>query len=523
MTVAPRDRPAAGPGRAGRAARRVGGALAVLLGVVLGVAGALLLVPASRSDVGPFVVDVRVRPAVHGDVVLDVPPLGALRVDSHDGPLGVEARVVRLDPDEVRAVAADPERLRELGDALADDLRAAVRDAVLRGVLAGLLGGAVGATLVLRRPRAPLVGAGLAVVVLAAGGGAAAATGREDALAEPRYDGLLASAPQVVGGVQGLVDRFDDYNAQLLGLVSNVVDLYDVGSTLPVLPVDADVVRVLVVADLHLNPAGVRLTRDLVRSYEVDLVLDAGDLTDWGSTTETRGLTVLGRLGVPYVFVRGNHDSLAVQRQMAAQPDAVALDGDVVEVAGLRVLGDGDPRFTPDAATRGTPEQERDAVVQQGRRLAERAGETDPDVVLVHDPVAGEVVVEAGTVPLVLAGHVHERRRVDGDGSVMLVEGSTGGAGLRGLQGDGPTPMTASVLYLDRSSGELLAVDQLTLGGLGEASVSLERLVLADVERDDDSSDDEGSDGDGSDDDRSATGRSDGDGSEGDGSADGGG
>ena len=467
-----------------RAVRRVLGAVVLLLGVVAGVAAALLLVPPTRADVGPFVVEVRVVPAAAGDVVLDVPPLGALTVDSHNGPLGLRADVARLDPDEVRAVADDPERLLLLGDRVADDLRAAAEDAALRGLLAALAGGAVGATLVLRRPRAPVVGAGLAVVLLAAGGGWAAATVREDALAEPRYDGLLAAAPDVVGGVQGLVDRFDDYNAQLLGLVTNVVDLYDVGSTLPVLPADADVVRALVVADLHLNPAGVRLVRGLVRGYDVDLVLDAGDLTDWGSTTETRGLTPLGRLGVPYLFVRGNHDSLAVERRMDALPDAVALDGDVVEVEGLRVLGDGDPRFTPDAATRGTLQQERDAVLQVGRRLAERAAEVDADVVLVHDPVAGRVVVEAGTAPLVLAGHVHRRGRVDGDGSLMLVEGSTGGAGLRGLQGDAPTPLTASVLYLERSSGSLLAVDQLTLGGFGETRVSLERVVLDDGDDD---------------------------------------
>ena len=54
---------------------------------------------------------------------------------------------------------------------------------------------------------------------------------------------------------------------------------------------------------------------------------------------------------------------------------------------------------------------------------------------MVHDPKQAAPL--DGVVPLVLAGHTHERKVSElDDGTRLMVEGSTGGAGLRGLQGE---------------------------------------------------------------------------------------
>jgi hypothetical protein len=79
----------------------------------------------------------------------------------------------------------------------------------------------------------------------------------------------------------------------------------------------------------------------------------------------------------------------------------------------------------------------------------------------------------------VLAGHTHERNvSVLDAGTRLMVQGSTGGAGLRGLQGEDPTPLTCTLLYLDRVTGELTAYDEITLGGLGQAEVTIERSYV---------------------------------------------
>ena len=74
-----------------------------------------------------------------------------------------------------------------------------------------------------------------------------------------------------------------------------------------------------------------------------------------------------------------------------------------------------------------------------------------------------------------LDGHVHERRSRVVDGTLELTQGSSGGAGLRSFDGGEALPLQMSVLHLDADTGDLLAVDDITIGGVGQRSISLER------------------------------------------------
>ena len=46
------------------------------------------------------------------------------------------------------------------------------------------------------------------------------------------------------------------------------------------------------------------------------------------------------------------------------------------------------------------------------------------------------------------------------------------------LQGDDPLDLTARMLYFDRETGRLVAYDDITMGGLGLASVSIHRSQM---------------------------------------------
>ena len=113
-------------------------------------------------------------------------------------------------------------------------------------------------------------------------------------------------------------------------------------------------VTLLHVSDIHLNPIAFDVITRLVPQFRVDLVVDTGDVTTWGTEVRVTTLSRVAQVGVPYVFVRGNHDSRRTQKAVAASRNAVVLDGDVVEVAGVMIAGIGDPIFTPDVA-RNTP------------------------------------------------------------------------------------------------------------------------------------------------------------------------
>ena len=86
--------------------------------------------------------------------------------------------------------------------------------------------------------------------------------------------------------------------------------------------------------------------------------------------------------------VRGNHDSPLIQSVVAAQPNAVVLDGEVEEVAGLRIWDIGDPRFTPDKSQAPVTDQERARAESFAPRVASRLDDAIPppvDIQVVHD------------------------------------------------------------------------------------------------------------------------------------------
>jgi predicted MPP superfamily phosphohydrolase len=449
--------------------------------ILLAVAGAVLALGIwgrTAAVVGPFDTTLSVHPSIGGDTVVRLAPLGRIRLDTHDAPVRIELRVDELRLADAERFARDPSLLEDVGDDLAADVRAAVRTLALRCLLAAAGGGLAGALLAHVRWKHAVAGVAAGTLVVAGIGGLAAATFDADALAEPRYSGLLTVAPTAVGDVQQIVERFDRYRVQLAELVGNVAALYEAAQGLPEVHGDGDTIDVLHVSDIHLNPQAFDVMRELIKPFDVDAILDTGDITDWGTEPETQLVDQIASLRVPYVWVRGNHDSMRTQAAVAAQPNAVVLDGGGADVAGLRVWGIGDPRYTPAKDQPVGPDVEQEAAEAFApellRRFEASDGADDTDVLLVHDARAAADV--GGEVPLVLSGHTHRaRERRIGRLTRLLVEGSTGGAGLRGLQQEEPVPLSCSLLHFDATTGALVAYDRVTVRGLGRTGVTIER------------------------------------------------
>ena len=448
-----------------------------LLGCWLG------LLAAGRVDasVGPLAAELSVSPSWGGGSAVQIPPLGQLEVDSHGPPWHLNTEVVRINAGDARRIFADPRAVTGLGEQVAADLRAAVIEVLVRSVVVGVVGGLLLGLLVFRRRWRPLLASGaVSLAAILSGGAVAAATWDPAALDEPRYRGRLASAPTVVGDARSIVSDFAKYENQLAKLVTNVSRLYDVTSALPAYRADSSTIRVLFISDLHLNPAAWDIIRSVTDQFDVDVIVDAGDISDHGTAAENAYLEPIATLGVPYVWVRGNHDSSVTEAGMRGLPNVVVLDGEPVEVDGLRFLGGGDPRFTPDKSTADVAPAN---VSQLGLGLASRARQSaaagEPvDITVVHDSDAATEI--DGSVPLVLSGHHHERiwQRLP-RGTLQFKMGTTGGSGFRALQRGEPKDITASVLYIDRETRSLQAWDDITLGGLGLVSATIERRILS--------------------------------------------
>ncbi|TNH28714.1 metallophosphoesterase [Micromonospora orduensis] len=464
--------------------RRVLTAVALVAVTATGITVGTLLAARGSSDVGPFRVAFQLTPSTDGGTEIAIPPLGSLFLDSHDGPLRLTARLDSLDQHRTEALLDDPTGLAQAGDAAPRDLRDAVVRLGLRTLGVSVLASMLLAGLTFRSVGRVAWSGGLALLVTGGTLGAAALTVRPQALAEPRYEGLLVNAPALIGDAQRIADDYTRYAEQLQRLVGNVGKLYTTVSTLPIYEAAPGTTRILHVSDLHLNPAAWPVIRTVVEQYDIDLVIDTGDITDWGSEPETSYVSMIGQLAVPYVYIRGNHDSPRTAAAVASQANAVVLNDSATTIAGVTIAGIGDPRFTPDKQEVETrPWEEPTATVEgTGGQLARtiRSLDVPVDIALVHDPASAPGL--NGTVPLVLAGHTHQRAvttlpPTGAVGTRLAVQGSTGGAGLRGLEGDEPTPLAMSVLYLG-ANRRLQAYDDIRVGGTGTAQVSLNRKVV---------------------------------------------
>jgi predicted phosphodiesterase len=516
---------------------------------VLGVVGVaavgawigMVLAPPTTAVVGPIETQVRVVPSLHPAVQVMLPPAGQVRFETHLTPVAVQARISQVDLESARKLINSPAGLRYLTDTAPDRLRSATVRAAITTAAFGLLGGVALALLAYRRDlRRTAEVAATVVGVFAVTAGLTALTFDADRLAQPRFTGLLSQAPYVANQAGSLVDRLQSYRSGLADIVRSVTALYATSGTLPVLPGQdsGDLITLLHLSDIHLNPLGFDLADRLVQQFHADAVIDTGDITTWGTPVESATLSRIGTLGVPYVFVRGNHDSLGTQEAVARQRDAIVLDDDVVTVAGVVIAGIGDPEFTPNpseaalsrssstavvpeptedgtappaglaggapegaagaaaALTPSTPGPEHggggeDPTTRAPQRLADTIREWNSlhpqrpvQIATLHDPSRVRPLI--GTVPLVLAGHTHHREVSRQGGTMVMVEGSTGGAGVtaRGLarlSGGKPLPLVATLIYLARSgdrAGQIVGYDDVTVGGFGLASITLERHVV---------------------------------------------
>lgn len=220
-----------------------------------------------------------------------------------------------------------------------------------------------------------------------------------------------------------------------------------------------DPVVLVLVSDLHCNVGMAQVMGTLATLAEADAVIDAGDTTMNGTSVEQYCVTSFARAvpaGVPLVTSPGNHDSAETSR-VYARAGATVLDGSVVEVAGLRLLGDSDPNETRIGG--GTSTAAEESAPEAGRRLAEVAcDDGDVDLLVIHTPTVGDQALEDGCVPAQVSGHYHRRVGPEPVGAgVRYISSSTAGATL-GQPTVGPLRgvATLTVLRADRETGALL-------------------------------------------------------------------
>ncbi len=440
-------------------ARRLLWLLAVAaLGAVIGALG-LQMAGTVAGDAGPGVVKLGVRIDNRARTELLVPPFGSISALTHRAPLTVSVQVSQVDVAQLEDLVGDRRAEARLRSEIEADLGSLARHLFVRCLLVAALAGAVVGALVPRR-RWTSVLVGSVGGLLGAGALLWSAWASFDASAfdEPRFEGAVSEAPRIIATARKYVDDFEAVRGRIGVLSAQIRDLYATSLT-EQLASGPGRRRILHVSDIHLNPLGVEVIRELADQFDVDAVLDTGDITSFGHPLEGQFGELLDNFDVPYYLVPGNHDSAANREALGRFANVTVVDGEVVDIAGVRVLGIAHPSFTADNRT-SEEEVERD-LAAQGAGTAELVGSLRPDVLALHD--ARGARASFGHVPLVLAGHVHRRSWKRIDDTLVLTVGTSGATGLGALTVDTNLAYEAAVLYFD--GPDLVAVDNVALRG----------------------------------------------------------
>ena len=312
-----------------------------------------------------------------------------------------------------------------------------------------------------RRPTArQFVSTGVAGLLAIGGTGAGVwGTYQPDRLSSFTTTGLLGTVRSNAGllaDVEARAEQVTPYVKNLLALSQALQEKF-----VPPDITKPTAARFLLVSDIH-GANQYPVMKRIIDDEQITAVIDSGDLLNFGSVTEAELSGIFAsieKLGVPYIFVRGNHDasSLADQallERMARIKNVLLLEPasqsyTEVSVNGVVVAGFNDPRFFGDDNLNNNQKQKPAAEAFNQAY----AGRPRPDIVVSHEPAAVKMVRSA---TLLVNGHLHKGEL---EGNRIGVGTFTGGGtvshllldkqGLVDNQGDQPGELAGQPYAFD--------------------------------------------------------------------------
>jgi predicted phosphodiesterase len=285
----------------------------------------------------------------------------------------------------------------------------------------------------------------------------------------------LQSSPEVLASIESRAGQVEPYVTNWLQLQNALQERFISPEV-----AKADTVRFLLVSDIH-GTNEYAVMKKIVESEAITAVIDTGDLLNFGEVNEGElsGLFKgIASVGVPYIFVDGNHDATsrtdeALLRRLArvknvVLPEPRAADYQLLSIAGVRIAGMNDPRYYGDSNT-----DVGDVEKPAAEAFADAFKDVpDLDIVLAHEPTAADAI-GVGTVKI--RGHLH---RAALDGNTIAVGTFTGGGLMSYYRND------AAEVATDEAGAELTGQPQAfdILRYNADCSVnSLQRLVYSDL------------------------------------------
>ena len=440
----------------------------VLALVIMTILGSMLFIQlfarlSFQYDSFSFTLKTNFNPS--GGTIINVPPMGQLFIKTHQTPWQFIFSLDAIDFTKLEKQLDSLPVKEEWLTTLQQETLRAILKLFLLVVITGLIGGFLTLRIIRIEPFTKhfhygMLGALTIILIFIA---TTVLTYDSSAVQNPQYQGVLASAPWAMNLVTMGLDNIEIIGDNLKKISRDLPKLFKQAAQIKNIGELQFDLAVLHVSDIHNNPAAFEFVSELVNNFKVELIIDTGDLTDYGTPLEAEIIKQISKIKIPYVFIPGNHDSPLIINRMKKVPSVKVLEQGNIKVKGLEIIGLTDPAslsYNSDLAPEEDYLKAADTLYQTVVKL-----EKTPDIIAVHNlKLAKELI---GQVPLILHGHDHQYRLTAEAKTVINDAGTTGAAGLRGLTEEG-VPYSATILYWQQSqSGEMVlkALDSIKING----------------------------------------------------------
>lgn len=414
-----------------------------------------------------------VKPAISGKTSVNLPPFGEILAKTHLHPFLLKVNLERISTPGLKDIAENANNKTDLISTFEKSFQEAVKSWIVRMLVIGAAAGAFSTMLRGRFDYRKVIFGGL-IGLITIGAFQFSMIRSYDYLAfkQPKFKGMLSAAPWLMNAFQKKLDSFGTYKKQVRYMAKNVSTFQDKIDKWSMLQLDSpEITKVLFISDMHNNPAGLDLAGKTIKDFNIDFVIDAGDITDYGTELETQTLDKIKQFEIPYLFVSGNHDSEVVKNALAGIENVKILDNKLILQNGMGVYGVEDPGANSGTIT--TLENEEAEKFDKILYGAVKNLPQKPDVMVVHNPDYAKKASK--TVKVTLSGHTHkENIEINGDKAIINA-GSVGGAGIRGISGENQMPFSYKILYFDKN--KLVAVDSISFLSVNQ-EFNLQRNVI---------------------------------------------
>lgn len=403
--------------------------------------------------------------AQKGTTSVILPPLGTLKAYTHFLPFNISIKVQNINFDFIKYILDKAHSKPELILFVKDKFVSSIYILTIKTIFIGVAGAVLFSLLLRLGKKEILISSLISLIMVIILASTLFLTYDINAFNEPEYLGTLKAAPWAIGILNNGLDQINELSQQLENISDNISLVFSKMDNLEPIDTDDSIVRVLHVSDIHNHPAAFNFIKQVSANFNVDFIIDTGDLTEFGTPLEELIVQDLSSINIKYIFVAGNHDSQDTLEFLKKQDNVIVLENKMININGINIMGFSDPT----SLINNIESPDENKISELNKFIQETLDTSDisPDILAVHNPKATENLI--GRVPIILNGHVHKPSVKNLKNTAVINAGTTGAAGIRGIQSKVDVPHSAVLLYIKKSENnqpQLIAVDLIKISNI---------------------------------------------------------